>query len=757
MWGKDFLGWVPSEKGLLPGRLVPATPPASLPHGKPPGLGGAGLHEAGEKETMGPAMSNESVAAVAGQLPDRWRDAEAAGRSEPELLLYRSNLLGSDLRITNYGGGNTSAKVRQADPLSGEPVDVLWVKGSGGDLGSMGLDGFATLYVSKLQGLRKLYRGVAHEDAMADYLPHCAFNLNPRATSIDTPPHCFIPHRHIDHMHADAIIALAASRNGEQLTARAFGGEIAWVPWQRPGFDLGLKVGKVAEEGPGLSGLILGSHGLVTWGPTSRECYRTTLRVIQKAADWLSEHARPEPFGPEVAAALPERERRSLLAALAPELRGLLSGLSPKVMHALDTPAVLEFVGSARGEELARRGTTCPDHFLRTRVRPLFVPFQPGRETAQDLLARLPGLVAAYREEYAAYYERCKHADSPAMRDPNPVILLVPGLGLLSFQKDKQTARVAAEYYVNTINVMRWAEGVDEYAPIPEQDAFDIEYWKMEDLKLQRLPRPKSLEGKVALVTGGGGGIGGATARRLLAEGAAVVLTDRDGEVLEGAVRELQQAHGRDRVRGFVGDVTQEAAVADWFARTVGEYGGLDILVSNAGIASAAPVEETSLETWQKSMDVLATGYFLVAREGYRLMKRQGRGGSIVFVGSKNALVASAGASAYSAAKAAALHLARGLAVEGAAEGIRVNVVNPDAVIRGSRIWEGSWRAERAASNRVAETEVEEFYRQRSLLKRSVFPEDVAEAVMFFASEASSKSTGNILNVDAGQPGAFTR
>lgn len=689
-------------------------------------------------------------------LPDKWDATACAGFSEAELLLYRSNLLGSDLRITNYGGGNTSAKIEQADPVTRLPVPVLWVKGSGGDLGSMGLDGFATLYVGKLHELKALYRGPAHEDEMADYFPHCTFGLNPRATSIDTPPHCFIPHRHVDHMHADAIIALAAARNGERLTREVFGDEIGWVPWQRPGFDLGLKVGRAAED-PRRKGLVLGSHGLVTWGDTSRECYLTTLRIIQKAADWLSANGRPQPFGTPVAPALGERERQEILAAIAPGLRGLLSQRQSKVMHHVDAPAVLEFVGSSRAAELAQRGTTCPDHFLRTRVRPLFVPFAPGTESAADLGARLPGLVSRYAEEYAAYYERCRHADSPSMRDPVPVILLVPGLGLLAFQKDKQTARVAAEYYVNTINVMRWAEGVDEYVPISEQEAFDIEYWRLEDAKLRRLPPARSLEGRVALVTGGAGGIGGAVARRLLAEGACVVLLDIDETALQEAARELARSHGTDRVRAVCCDVTSEAAVQESLARAAREYGGLDVLVPNAGIASAAAVDETSLETWQRSLDVLATGYFLVAREGFRLMKRQGRGGSIVFVGSKNALVASPGASAYGTAKAAALHLARCLAAEGAAHGIRVNVVNPDAVIRGSRIWEGRWRAERAASNRIPEDEVEEFYRQRSLLKRSVFPEDVAEAVYFFASEASAKSTGNILNVDAGNITAFPR
>ena len=705
-------------------------------------------------------MTSNTPAPHAGEaddIPDRWSDTAAAALSEPELLLYRSNLLGSDLRITNYGGGNTSAKIEQRDPLTGAPVQVLWVKGSGGDLGSIKLDGFATLYVSRLHELKALYRGLPQEDEMADLFPHCTFGLNPRATSIDTPPHCFIPHRHIDHMHADAIIAIAAARNGESLTREIFGGEIGWVPWQRPGFDLGLKVGALANAHPQLAGLVLGSHGLVTWGDTSRECYRTTLRVIRQAAAWLTRRSRPEPFGPAVAGPLDEAQRAQLLTAVAPELRGLLGPLAGKLMHHVDSDAVLEFANSQRCEELVRKGTTCPDHFLRTRVRPLFVPFVPGVESPSDLLARLPALVERYREEYQAYYDSCQHPGSPAMRDPYPVLVLVPGLGLLAFQKDKQTARVAAEYYVNTINVMRWAEGVDEYAPISAQDAFDIEYWLLEEAKLRRLPKPKSLEGRVALITGGAGGIGGAVARRLLEEGACAVLLDVDAEALEAATADLVRVHGKDRVRGVRCDVTDEASVRGSLEQAIREYGGLDVLVSNAGIASAAPFDETSLATWQKNIDILATGYFLVSREAFRVMKRQGRGGAIVFVGSKNALVASPGASAYCSAKAAALHLARCLAAEGAEHAIRVNVVNPDAVIRGSRIWSGAWRAERASSNRIDEQEVEDFYRNRSLLKRSVFPEDVADAVFFFVSDASAKSTGNILNVDAGNLAAFPR
>ena len=691
------------------------------------------------------------------RLKDLWDDAKAARMSEPELLLYRSNLLGSDLRITNFGGGNTSAKVSAKDPLSGQPATVLWVKGSGGDLGSMKLDGFATLYLDKLESLRGLYRGPEAEDEMVGYLPHCTFGLNPRAASIDTPLHAFIPRAHVDHMHPDAVIAIAASRDSEALTRVVFGGEIGWLPWQRPGFDLGLKLGVIANENPALAGVVLAGHGLFTWGDSSRACYATTLRIVQKAADYLAAKGKQEPFGRAVALALDERGKAEMLSGLVPALRGKLSKGVRKLMHFTDAPEVMEFVNAARAAELAAVGTSCPDHFLRTKIWPLVLPFDPGEEGASDVVGRLDGLLEAYRARYEAYYERCKHPSSPAMRDPYPVIVLVPGVGLLSFAKDKATARIASEFYVNAINVMRGAESVSSYVPIPEQEAFDIEYWLLEEAKLQRMPKPKSLEGRIALVTGGAGGIGAAVARRLLAEGACVLVTDIDPAALEEARKALQVEHGKDRVRAFRCDVTDEASVCASYAYALRELGGLDILVSNAGIASAAPIEDTPLELWSRNMGILATGYFLVSREAFALMKRQGLGGSIVFIGSKNALAASAGASAYSAAKAASLHLARCLALEGAEAGIRANVVNPDAVIRGSRIWGGAWRQERAAANRIADAEVEDFYRKRSLLKRSVLPEDVAEAVYFFASELSAKSTGNILNVDAGNATAFTR
>ncbi len=563
-------------------------------------------------------------AASNGRITDRWDDAVARGLSALELLRYRSNLLGADLRITNFGGGNTSAKIQMPDPLTGQPVDVLWVKGSGGDLGSATLEGFASLYLDKLRGLTRQFRGRPNEDDMPGLLPHCTFNLNPRATSIDTPLHAFIPHAHIDHVHADAIIAIAAARHGERLMGEIFGNALAWVPWQRPGFDLGLTVGQVARERPGLDGIILGGHGLLTWGPTSEACYRTSLRVIQQAADWLDAHATPAPFGPQIAPAMDAGDRARLLDHVAPALRGLVSPLGRKVLHYADSPAALMFAGSARVQALAERGTTCPDHFLRTRVRPLVVPFDPGHETAGDLLARLPACVERYREDYTAYYDRCRRPHSPAMRDPYPVITIIPGLGLLSFQSDKTTARVATEFYESTIRIMRWAEGVDEYAPIAEQEAFDIEYWALEAAKLRRLPAAGPLSGRVALVTGGAGGIGSAIARGLLADGAAIVLVDRDEAALHRVSGDLTAAFGGDRVRVSPADVTREAMVAAAFASALREYGGVDILVANAGIASASPVEETSLDIWEQNQDVLATGYFLASREAFRVMKAQG-------------------------------------------------------------------------------------------------------------------------------------
>ncbi|MBF9029463.1 bifunctional rhamnulose-1-phosphate aldolase/short-chain dehydrogenase [Rhodobacterales bacterium HKCCE3408] len=692
------------------------------------------------------------------RLENAWDDAKAAGMSEPEKLLYRSNLLGADKRITNYGGGNTSAKVMETDPLTGETVEVLWVKGSGGDVGSIRLDGFATLYMEKLTALKGLYRGVEFEDEMVGYLPHCTFNLNPRAASIDTPLHAYVPKKHVDHMHPDAIIAIAASKNSKELTREIFGDEIGWLPWKRPGYELGLWLEKFCLENPGAKGVILESHGLFTWDDDAKACYELTLDVIQRAMDWFGEKTADIPaFGGAIHRSLEPAERRAVAARLMPAIRGFVSGDSHKVGHFDGSDTVLDFVNGRDMAPLAALGTSCPDHFLRTKIRPLVVGFDPAKPDVDAVLDGLKAQVEAYRADYAAYYERCKHPDSPAMRDPNAVVYLVPGVGMLTFAKDKSTARISGEFYTNAINVMRGASAVSDYQGLSEQEAFDIEYWLLEEAKLQRMPKPKSLAGRVALVTGGAGGIGSATAEKFLSEGACVVLADIDETALEATRERLVQGHGRDMVRSVVMDVTDEAGVADSFARAAVEFGGIDVLVSNAGIASSAPVEDTTLDLWNRNMDILSTGYFLVSREAFRLMRSQGIGGSIVFVASKNGLAASPNASAYCTAKAAEIHLARCLALEGAGVGIRVNVVNPDAVLRGSKIWSGEWLDQRASTYKTDKEGLEEMYRERSLLKRSVYPEDIAEACYFFAADVSSKSTGNIVNVDAGNQQAFTR
>jgi rhamnulose-1-phosphate aldolase/alcohol dehydrogenase len=601
-----------------------------------------------------------------------------------------------------------------------------------------------------LEKLKSLYRGIEHEDEMVDYLPHCIFNLNPRAASIDTPLHAFLPARHVDHVHPDAVIAIAASAESEALTREVFGSEVGFLPWQRPGFDLGLRLEKMAREHPEYVGVVLGGHGLFTWAQTPRECYSTTLRIINKAAQWLEANRRKPAFGGENVKSLETAARRDAVVRLMPEIRGRISRDEFKIGHFTDAPEVLEFVNAKGLDALAPLGTSCPDHFLRTKIRPMIVP-SDADGTALD------HLITSYRADYSAYYDRCKHPNSPPMRDPNAVIYLVPGAGMLSFAHDKATARIASEFYTNAINVMCGASGVGRYVGLPEQEAFNIEYWLLEEAKLKRMPRPKALAGRVALVTGGAGGIGRAIAHKLLSEGAAVVLADIDEAALARAVTEFAKSFGKDAVRGVSVDVTSEEAVIRAVNDAVVEFGGLDIVVNNAGISSAAAVEDTSLELWNRNLSILATGYFLIAREAYRLMKRQGLGGSMVFIGSKNAIAASNGASAYCTAKAAEVHLARCMALEGASLGIRVNVVNPDAVLRGSKIWQGEWRQQRAQSNKIKEEELEEFYRKRSLLQRSVYPEDIAEAVHFFASDLASKSTGNFLNVDAGNAVSFTR
>ena len=696
-----------------------------------------------------------SSAAIPFAVPtSRWDDGVAATLSPAELLLYRSNLLGSDLTVTNFGGGNTSAKITETDPLTGEQAEVLWVKGSGGDIGSMKLDGFSTLYQEKLLGLEKHYAGPQDDDKMVGYLPHCTFNLNPRAASIDTPLHSLLPFAHVDHVHPDAIIALAASSGGEAATQEIWGGKIGWLPWKRPGYTLGVQLRDYVKANPGLEGVMLAGHGIICWADTAKSCYEHTVQLIADAAAYLNAKLAEKPaFGGQLVA--PNPDRAAIAADLMPRLRGLMTGARTKVGHYSDDAEALDFVGSAEFLRLAALGTSCPDHFLRTKIAPL--PLDPAKVRDDAYLAEQ---IAAYRDMYAAYYERCKRSNSPAMRDANPIVVLVPGVGRITFAGDKTTARLAGEFYGNAINVMRGAEAIGEYIALDEQEAFDIEYWLLEEAKLQRMPKPKPLVGKIALVTGGAGGIGAATAARLLADGACVMLADRAAEAIEEVRAGFAKQFGKDVIRAAVCDVTDEAQVQAAFDDCAREFGGLDILVANAGIASSAPIEETTVALWRKNYDVLAEGYFLTARAAFPLMKRmkeQG-GASIVFIGSKNGVAAATNASAYASAKAAANHLARCLALEGASFGIRVNTVNPDAVIKGSKIWDGDWRKERAGAHGIdSGKELEEHYRQRSMLKRDVLPSDIAEAVYFLASDMSAKSTGNMINVDAGNAQAFTR
>jgi rhamnulose-1-phosphate aldolase/alcohol dehydrogenase len=691
-------------------------------------------------------------------LPNRWNDSHAARLSPSELLLYRSNLLGADKRVTNFGGGNTSAKLTQPDPLTGVPTRVLWVKGSGGDIATMKLDGFATVYLDKLLALAPRYHGPQDEDQMVGLYAHCTFNLNSRAASIDTPLHALLDRPHVDHMHPDAVIGIAASADSRALTQQIYGDEIGWLPWIRPGFELALQLKHFADSHPRARGAVLEAHGLFTWGATARDCYDTTIDIINRAIAWLDANGnRAGAFGRAKLAPCPRSRRLEMAAALMPRIRGLISAEVRKVGHFDDSVAVLDFVNSEEFERLAALGTSCPDHFLRTKIRPLVLQFDPIHESEQQLIERLPAAIEDYRAQYGQYYHRCRQSHSPPMRDPNAVVYLIPAVGMITFAADKATARIAAEFYVNAINVMRAASSISTYRALPEQEAFDIEYWPLEEAKLRRLPKPRALAGSVALVTGGAGGIGLAIARRLLDEGACVVVADVDRGALGEAAASLQTEYGIDRTLGVWGDVTDELSMASLFDEASWSFGGVDICVSNAGIASAAAIEDTSLELWRRNIDVLATGYFLVSRQCVKLLKAQGLGGSIVFIGSKNALAASPGAAAYCTAKASELHLARCLALECAPLGIRVNVVNPDAVLRGSRIWQGEWATQRASANNTTTDDLEAFYRDRSLLKRSVLPEDVAEAVAFLASERSSKSTGNIINVDAGNAVAFPR
>ncbi len=684
--------------------------------------------------------------------------ADASGQGTPAQvreLLERSHRLGADPRNTNYAGGNTSVKGTAIDPSTGQPVELMWVKGSGGDLGTLKEAGLAVLRMDRLRALVDVYPGVEREDEMVAAFDFCLHGRGGAAPSIDTASHALVDAPHVDHLHPDSGIAFATAADGEALTAACFGDRVAWVPWRRPGFQLGLDTAAILRERPGAIGVILGGHGITAWGDTSDECEARSLEIIQTAQRYIDEHGRAEPFGPVVAGRepLPDAERRVRAAALFPAIRGLVSTDRVQVGHFTDSDVVLDFLSRAKAPQLAALGTSCPDHFLRTKVRPLLLDL-PAAAPIEEVVSRLRELHAAYREEYRAYYERYAEPGSPPMRGADPAIVLVPGVGMFSFGANKQTARVAGEFYVNAINVMRGAEALSTYAPIPESEKFRIEYWALEEAKLARLPRPRPLATRIALVTGAGSGIGRAIAHRLAAEGACVVVADIDGERARTVARELG---GPDTAIAVTVDVVDEAQVAEAIRAAVGAFGGLDLVVNNAGLSLSRPLLETSLDDWDLQHDVMARGSFLVSREAARIMVEQHLGGDIVYIVSKNAFVAGPNNVAYGAAKADQAHQVRLLAAELGQFGIRVNGVNPDGVVRGSGIFAGGWGAERAAVYGVPEEKLGEFYAQRTLLKREVLPEHVAAAVFALVGGDLSLTTGLHVPVDAGVAQAFLR
>lgn len=674
--------------------------------------------------------------------------------SELNQLIVRSNLLGSDLTVTNFGGGNTSSKIIMKDPITNKKETVLYVKGSGGDLGSIKEDGFASLYQEKVDNLKKIYKGKAFEDEMVDFYPMCTFNNNPRAASIDTPLHAFVPFKEVDHTHPDSIIAFATMKDGKAISQKVFGDSMGWINWQRPGFDLGLKMEDLILKNPKINAIILGHHGLFTWGNTSEECYGNSIKYISKAQSYLNSNIKQYSFGSPKFKKVDDKIFEQKLINV---LRGELSKTSGKLVHIERSDVVMEFVNSSNLAKVAKIGTSCPDHFLRTKRVPMVLGSFSTLKKSKNLLETLSKDVEKYRLEYAKYYNRNKLKSSPDLRDGNPVIILIPEYGLLSFAKDKSTARVSSEFFVNAINVMKGAEGISKYTGLSEKEAFNIEYWDLEEAKLKRMPPAKELAGKVAIITGAAGGIGSAIAEKFLKEGSCVMLTDIDKKSLEDTHQRFAKQFNADVVSSCLMDVTNENQVRETVRQTTITFGGIDTVVANAGFASTSLFEKTSAELWDKNMNILSKGAFLISREGYQTMLNQDIGGSIIFIASKNALSASKEASAYSVAKSSLLHLSRSIALEGANKKIRSNVVNPDAVIRNSKIWGGEWKKQRAATNKISVDSIEEFYKNRSMLKVSVLPEDIAEGVFFFASDKSKKSTGNIINIDGGNIVSFTR
>ena len=693
-------------------------------------------------------------------LWDESKAAELEG-DEVALLIYRSNLLGADLRLTNYGGGNTSCKAMAKDPLTGQETEVMWIKGSGGDIGTLTRSGLAALYVDRLRSLENVYRGIEHEDEMVELFNHCIFDLASKAPSIDTPLHGFLPFKHIDHLHPDAAIAIAAARDGKRITKELFNGEIGWVDWQRPGFDLGLKLRQCLQENPGIRGIMLGSHGLFTWGDTAYESYINTLEVIERCAEYLEQHygkTRPVFGGQRIQSPSPD-ERRKQAAAIAPVLRGFTSSERHMVGHFTDDERVLEFINSNDLDRLAPLGTSCPDHFLRTKISPLVLDLRPDEDLSDSsgIKNRLAPAFEAYRAMYTEYYESCKRPGSPAIRDANPVIILYPGVGLFSFSKDKQTARVAAEFYINAINVIKGAEAISEYTSLPRQEAFDIEYWLLEEAKLQRMPKPKALSGKIALVTGSAGGIGKAIAKKFAEEGAVVILNDMNAERLASAGDEFRKLFGKDAYATAALDVTNESQIQAALDEAALAFGGIDILVNNAGLSISKTIEEHAEKDWNLLYDVLVKGQFFVTQATVRMLKKQDIGGDIVNIVSKNALVSGPNNAGYGSAKAAQLHLSRLNAAELGADKIRVNVVNPDAVISDSNIWAGGWAEGRAKAYGITVEELPAYYAKRTLLNEVILPDDIANACFAFAGGLLRKSTGNVLNVDGGVAAAFVR
>jgi rhamnulose-1-phosphate aldolase/alcohol dehydrogenase len=692
-----------------------------------------------------------------------WDEEEAAklAGDEVALLIYRSNLLGADLRLTNYGGGNTSCKVLEKDPLTGLETEVMWVKGSGGDLGTLKKSGLAALYVDRLRSLKNIYRGVEHEDEMVELFNHCIFDLSSKAPSIDTPLHGFLPFAHIDHLHPDAAIAIAAAKDGKKITEELFGGTIGWVEWKKPGFELGLQLKQCLDENPGIRGIMLGSHGLFTWGDTAYESYLNTLEVIEICSDYLNQnYGKKGPvFGGQKIESAAADQRKQQAAALAPVLRGLCSSKQHMIGHFTDDSRVLEFINSNDLDRLAPMGTSCPDHFLRTKISPLVLTLASDADLSdvKALKETLEPAFEAYREMYTAYYEACKHPNSPAIRDTNPVVILYPGIGMFTFSKDKQTARVAAEFYINAINVMKGAEAVSEYTSLPHQEAFNIEYWLLEEAKLQRMPKPKPLTGKIALITGSAGGIGKAIAKKFVAEGGVVILNDMNAERLEEAGKEFASLYGKDSYSTAILNVTSEADIKQAFDSAALAFGGVDIIVNNAGLSISKTIADHTEKDWDLLYDVLVKGQFFITQAATNTMQKQNIGGDIINIVSKNALVSGPNNAGYGSAKAAQLHLSRLNAAELGADNIRVNVVNPDAVISDSNIWAGGWAEGRAKAYGITVAELPAYYAKRTLLNQIILPDDIANACFAFVGGLLHKSTGNVLNVDGGVAMAFVR